>query len=180
MIQKGLAFRWPQSGSVTRLDEAAWPCGWILPRRLRRQCGASVVTAAIAVANRMEDPVKLTDTQLLLLSAASQRDDRALEQPSPKLTGGAAGKVVAKLLTEGLVEEVRARGSIPVWRRDDDGPRALRITKKGLQAIRVEHEPTDAADGEPKRAAHRAKQGKNSKSPRSPRNKTGDTQDEPA
>jgi len=68
--------------------------------------------------------VKLTDTQLLLLSAASQRDDRALE-PSPKLTGGAAGKVVAKLLTEGLVEEVRARGSLPVWRRDDEGPRAL-------------------------------------------------------
>src|SRR6266478_5296056 len=74
----------------------------------------------------MEDPVKLTDTQLLLLSAASQRDDRALE-PSPKLTGGAAGKVVAKLLTEGLVEEVRARGSLPVWRRDDEGPRALRM-----------------------------------------------------
>jgi len=181
MIQKGLAFRWQQSGSVARLDEAAWPCGWILPCRLRRQCGASVVTAAIVVANRMEDPVKLTDTQLLLLSAASQRDDRALE-PSPKLTGGAAGKVVAKLLTEGLVEEVRARGSIPVWRRDDDGPRALRITKKGLQAIRVEHEPTDAAAGEPteKPAAQRAKQGKTSKSPSSPRNKTGDDQAEPA
>src|SRR5712692_8844772 len=133
MIEKGLAFRWQQSGSVARLDEAAWPCGWILPCRLHCHCGASVVTAAIVVANRMEDPVKLTDTQLLLLSAASQRDDRALE-PSPKLTGGAAGKVVAKLLTEGLVEEIRARGSLPVWRRDDDGPRALRITKKGLQA----------------------------------------------
>src|SRR6266436_3892567 len=179
MIQKGLAFRLQQSGSVARLDEAAWPCGWILPRRLRRQCGALVVTAAIVVSNRMEDPVKLTDTQLLLLSAASQRDDRALE-PSPKLTGGAAGKVVAKLLTEGLVEEVRARGSIPVWRRDDDGPRALRITKKGLQAIRVEHEPTDAAAGEPKPAAQRAQQGKTSKSPSSPRNKTGDHQAEPA
>src|SRR6266436_3778294 len=33
MIQKGLAFRWQQSGSVARLDEAAWPCGWILPCR---------------------------------------------------------------------------------------------------------------------------------------------------
>jgi outer membrane biosynthesis protein TonB len=140
-----------------------------------------VVTAAIVVANPMEDPVKLTDTQLLLLSAASQRDDRALE-PSPKLTGGAAGKVVAKLLTEGLVEEVRARGSIPVWRRDDDGPRALRITKKGLQAIRVEDEPTDAAADEPteKPAPQRAKQGKTSKSSSSPRNKTGDDQAEPA
>src|SRR5260370_32406550 len=116
----------------------------------------------------MEDPMKLTATQLLLLSAASQRDDRALE-PSPKLTGGAAGKVVAKLLTEGLVEEVRARGPIPVWRRDDDGPRALRITKKGLQAIRVEDEPTDAAAGEPKPAAPRAKQSKTPKPPRNPR-----------
>src|SRR5258706_10572336 len=107
MIQKGLAFRLQQSGSVARLDEAAWPCGWILPCRLRRQCGASVVTAAIVVSNRMEDPVKLTDTQLLLLSAASQRDDRALE-PSPKLTGGAAAKVLAKLLTTGPVHEVPA------------------------------------------------------------------------
>src|SRR5258707_12461904 len=91
MIQKGLAFRWQQSGSVARLDEAAWPCGWILPRRLRRHCGASVVTAAIVVANRMEGPVKLTDTQLLLLSAASQRDDRALE-PSPRSEEGRVGK----------------------------------------------------------------------------------------
>src|SRR5258708_14861465 len=181
MIQKGLAFRWQQSGSVARLDEAAWPSAWILPCRLHCHCGASVVTAAIVVANRMEDPVKLTDTQLLLLSAASQRDDRALE-PSPKLTGGAAGKVVARLLTEGLVEEVRARGSIPVWRRDADGPRALRITKKGLQTIQVADEPTDAAAGEPteKPAAQRANQGKTSKSPSSPRNKTGDHQAEPA
>src|SRR5258705_91001 len=179
MIQKGLAFRWEQSGSVARLDEAAWPCGWILPCRLHCHCGASVVTAAIVVANPNDDAVKFTHTQLLLLSAASQRDDRALE-PSPKLTGGAAGKVVAKLLTEGLVEEVRARGSLPVWRRDDDGPRALRITKKGLQTIRVEDEPTDATAREPKPAAQRAKQSKTSKSPSSPRNKTGDDQTEPA
>jgi hypothetical protein len=44
--------------------------------------------------------VKLTDTQLVLLSAASKRDDRTLERPSI-LTGGGADKVVAKLLTEG-------------------------------------------------------------------------------
>ncbi len=55
--------------------------------------------------------MKLTDTQLVLLSAASQRDDRALERPS-NLTGGAAGKVVAKLLTEGLIEEIQSRGSL--------------------------------------------------------------------
>src|SRR5260370_33916686 len=136
MIQKGLALRLQQSGSVARLDEAAWPCGWILPCRLHCHCGASVVTAAIVVANRMEDPMKLTDTQLLLLSAASQRDDRALE-PLPKLTGGAAGKVVAKPLTEGLVEEVRAPGSIPGRARDDDRPPALRSRQTRPQAIQV-------------------------------------------
>jgi hypothetical protein len=91
--------------------------------------------------------VKLTDTQLVLLSAASQRDDRALERPS-KLTGGAVGKVVGKLLTEGLIEEIQSRGALPVWRRDEDGPRSLRITKKGLKSIRVEDGPVEEATGE--------------------------------
>jgi hypothetical protein len=136
-----------------------------------------VVTAAIAVINRMEDPVKLTDTQLLLLSAASQRDDRALELP-PKLTGGAAGRVVSKLLTEGLVEEIRARGELPVWRRDDDGPRTLRITKKGLAAIRVDDEPAEAgaAGLEEEPAAPR----KPGKAPGGSRKKTPEEQPEPA
>jgi Protein of unknown function (DUF3489) len=97
----------------------------------------------------MEDSVKLTDTQLVLLSAASQRDDRALERPS-KLTGAAAGKVVAKLLAEGFIEEAQSRGSLPVWRRDGDNARTLRITKRGLQAIRVDDEAT-AADEPPKK-----------------------------
>src|SRR5271169_6286379 len=92
----------------------------------------------------MEDSVKLTDTQLVLLSAASQRDDRALERPV-SLTGGAAVKVVAKLLTEGLVEEIPSRGALPVWRREEDAARSLRITRKGLQAIRAEDEAVSGA-----------------------------------
>jgi hypothetical protein len=128
------------------------------------------VVAAIAVDNRMEDSVKLTDTQLVLLSAASQRDDRALERP-PNLTGGAAAKVVAKLLTEGLVEDIQSRGSRPVWRRDDEGARSLRITKKGLQAIRVEDEATEVAADEPKKKppAPSANRRKPAKAPTSPR-----------
>jgi Protein of unknown function (DUF3489) len=87
---------------------------------------------------------------------ASQRDDRALERPS-SLTGGAAGKVVAKLLTEGLVEEIQSRGSLPIWRRDGDAANTLRITKRGLQAIRVEDEATAAAADElPKKPAARS------------------------
>jgi hypothetical protein len=88
--------------------------------------------------------VKLTDTQLVLLSAASRRDDRALERPS-NLSGGAAGKVVARLLADGLIEEINSRGTLPVWRRDEDRPRSLRITRKGLQTIRVEDEAVGIA-----------------------------------
>ena len=84
--------------------------------------------------------MKLTDTQLVLLSKAAQREDYALMFPV-NLKGGAAHKVVGKLVTEGLIEEIRARGELPVWRRDEDeGPRTLRITKRGLQAIQVDEE----------------------------------------
>jgi hypothetical protein len=63
--------------------------------------------------------MKLTDTQLVLLSAASQRQDRGIELAA-NLKGGAAQKLVRKLLTDGLIEEVGAIGSLPVWRRGED------------------------------------------------------------
>jgi len=81
---------------------------------------------------------KLTDTQLIILSAAAQRDDRGVELPA-NLKGGAARKVVDKLIRAGLLEEVGVRGSLREWRRNDDnGPLALRITKQGLEAVGVE------------------------------------------
>jgi Protein of unknown function (DUF3489) len=81
--------------------------------------------------------MKLTDTQLVILSAASQREDSAIEL-APNLKGAAANKLVDKLLADGLIEEIEARGSLPVWRRDEDkGPLALRITKRGLAAIQI-------------------------------------------
>ena len=82
---------------------------------------------------------RLTDTQLVILSAASQREDRGVELPA-NVQGKAGGKIVAKLIRAGLLEEVRASGSLPVWRRDDEsGAVALRITSAGLAVI-------DAAD----------------------------------
>ena len=45
--------------------------------------------------------IKLTDTQLVLLSAAAQREDRCLVA-SPTLKGGAAQKVASKLISAGL------------------------------------------------------------------------------
>jgi hypothetical protein len=104
--------------------------------------------AANAADNRMEDPMKLTTTQRTLLSSALQRDDGTLALPAT-LKGGVAQKVVSKLLTQGLAEEIPARGSMPVWRRDgEQRPTALRITAAGLAAI----QPGDAGGKQTKKA----------------------------
>jgi len=99
---------------------------------------------------------KLTDTQRVILSAASQRTDR-LALPLPKsLKGGAALKVVNALIEKGLLKEVKANRKLgdQVWRetRDGDGL-TLIITDAGFTAIGIE--PEDArtapkgADGAP-------------------------------
>ena len=84
----------------------------------------------------MTSPAKLTDTQLAILSAASQRGDRCLIAPST-LKGGAAQKVAAKLVTAGLVREIKAKAGMEVWRRDLETGQAysLKLTDAGLKAI---------------------------------------------
>jgi hypothetical protein len=79
---------------------------------------------------------KLTDTQLIILSSASRREDGLVAMPK-NLQGGAAAKVVKPLLGRRHLEEIKATPDMPVWRRDDDGSHALRITKAGLTAIGV-------------------------------------------
>jgi hypothetical protein len=36
------------------------------------------------------------------------------------LKGGAAQKVAAKLIAEGLAKEIKAKAELPIWRRDDE------------------------------------------------------------
>jgi hypothetical protein len=77
---------------------------------------------------------QLSDTQLVILSAASQRDDGAV-LPLPetlKIKGGAVVKVLGSLKVKGLIDHI----GVP---RGDDPP-PLRITRAGLQAIGVETE----------------------------------------
>ena len=89
--------------------------------------------------------MKLSDTQLLILSSASQRTDHAALLPA-NLKGSAAKKVVDRLLNEKLLQDLRAKDDMPVWRRGDDNrPYSLRITKAGLRAIEVE-EVAEAPD----------------------------------
>ncbi len=87
---------------------------------------------------------KLSDKQLMLLSAASQRQDRLLTCPE-NLKGGAARALVSKLLAGGLVEEISVASADLHWRTgEDDQMIGLRITPAGLQAIGIE--PNGAAD----------------------------------
>jgi len=89
--------------------------------------------------------IELTDTQLLTLSAAAQRQDRCIAAP-PKLKGAAALKFAARLATAGLVNEVKAKPGSHIWRRDDATGQAyaLELTEAGLKAIKVEE--TEAVD----------------------------------
>ena len=67
---------------------------------------------------------KLSDTQVIILSAACSRLDRMVLPLPRSLKGGAATKVIASLIAKGLVQEVEAnvvRGDL-VWRETSDGP----------------------------------------------------------
>src|SRR5271157_2019051 len=88
--------------------------------------------------------VKLSDAQLLMMSAAAQREDRCLAAPE-RLKGAAVSKVSAKLVKLGLVREIRAKPGTPVWRRDEEGHAyALKLTAAGLKAIAVDEGSEEA------------------------------------
>ncbi len=94
--------------------------------------------------------IKFNDTQLVLLSAASQRDDHCLVPPAaPKRAK--AQRAVAKLLEAGLVKEIRAKTGVPIWRRDDETGQiyALKLTAAGTKAIAVDE--TGPSEGEAER-----------------------------
>jgi hypothetical protein len=56
---------------------------------------------------------KLTDTQLVLLSAAAQHPEGAIDAASG-VKGGATTKAIGKFLRDGFIEEIPARGELPV------------------------------------------------------------------
>jgi len=93
---------------------------------------------------------KLTDTQLLILSAAAQRDGRIALPLPDRLRGGAANKVVLPLIQKGFLDEVEAnlRAGEPHWRKTGDGHgTTLVITDAGLAVLGIEPEgASEAAD----------------------------------
>jgi hypothetical protein len=99
--------------------------------------------------------IKLSDTQLVMLSAA-QRDDRSLTPPE-MLKGSATRKVAMKLIAAGLVKEVKAKAGMPVWRDEQTGQSyTLKLTAAGTKAIAVtpDDNAAHAADeGRPRKEA---------------------------
>ena len=94
--------------------------------------------------------IKLNDKQLVLLSAASQRDDHCLVPPAGP-NRSQAQRALARLLEAGLVKEIRAKAGAPIWRRDDDAGQtyALKLTAAGAKAIAVDE--TGSFEGEAER-----------------------------
>ena len=114
---------------------------------------------------------KLSDTQIIILSAAAQRADGNLLPLPGSLRGGAATKVVAALLARGLAEErtldttSKADPALDtVWRHLDDGRGVLLdVTAAGRDALGLAPESAPeaavkaetAASAGPRRRAHR-------------------------
>jgi len=84
---------------------------------------------------------KLTDTQLVVLSRAAQRDDGAAVLPD-RMGAAAARKVAESLISRKLMREVRSKQGMPVWRKDeDDRPMSLVILRAGRDSIGVDAQP---------------------------------------
>ncbi len=90
--------------------------------------------------------VKLSDAQLVMMSAAAQRKDRCLSAPAT-IRGAALIKVSAKLAKLGWAREIEAKPGAPTWRRDNAGRGyALKLTAAGLKAIAVDEGSQDAIE----------------------------------
>jgi Protein of unknown function (DUF3489) len=83
--------------------------------------------------------IKLTETQIVMLSAAVQRDDRCLLAPQI-LKGSATQKLATKLIGAGFAKEVKAKPGAPVWRQDERAGLsfALKVTAAGARAIVID------------------------------------------
>jgi hypothetical protein len=123
----------------------------------------------MVVASNRRDHVmsKVSDTQLVILNAACQRDDRMV-LPLPKHMGGekpnpAAGNSIKSMLKNGLIEEVDAKLGEPVWRETGDGHGVtLAATNAVLEALGIE-----GGDGRKAKATKAAEPAKTAKKRRS-------------
>ncbi len=111
---------------------------------------------------------KLTDTQLVILSAAAQRQD-GMVLPLPKslrVHKAAATTVLKSLLKKGLLNEKLAARNATAWREEEDGRRMmLVITDAGLQAISVDADEKTSKQSTPTKARAKKRRGGTAQKP---------------
>ncbi len=127
---------------------------------------------------------QLSDSQLVVLTAACQRPDRCVFPVTARLKGNAAGNVLKSLLNKGLIKEVRAKRDDTVWRHDEERGRMTLVAAKAAFAVlgidacdENESVETDAADppdlkAEPKSRSRAPRM----KEPKTPRTRDGSKQ----
>lgn len=87
--------------------------------------------------------MKLSDKQLIILSAASRRADQ-LVAPAD-LENAPAKAAATQLLKSKLLEEIPTTDTKVIWRKGKDNQRlALRITNLGLKTAQIEKKPVTA------------------------------------
>jgi hypothetical protein len=88
---------------------------------------------------------QLSDSQLVVLTAACQRPDSCVFPVTARLKGNAAGNVLKSLLNKGLIKEVRAKRDDTVYRHDENRGRiTLVATTAAFAALGID--PQDAAE----------------------------------
>jgi hypothetical protein len=80
--------------------------------------------------------IELSDSQRQILAVACERKGGLVLPAATTAKGGALKKVVASMLSRGLVQEVTATSKQEVWRTSEDGtPVTLKVTKAGREAV---------------------------------------------
>ena len=110
---------------------------------------------------------QLSDSQLVVLTAACQRPDRCAFPITARLKGNAAGNVLKNLLNKGLIKEVRAKRDDTVWRHDDNrGRMTLVATTDAFAALGID--PQEAPEEETESATSSSKDARDADAPKTP------------
>ena len=127
---------------------------------------------------------QLSDSQIVVLTAACQRPDRCVFPVTARLKGNAAGNVLKSLLNKGLIKEVRAKRDDTVWRHDENRGRiTLVATKAAFAALGIDPRDDDdededtGTDGTDDAAANLEAERNRAKAPRTKVSKTRRTRD---
>ena len=88
---------------------------------------------------------QLSDSKLVVLTAACQRPDRCIFPVTARLKGNAAGNVLKSLLNKGLIKQVRAKRDDTVSRHDEERGRMTLVATPAAFAV-LGIDPQDAGE----------------------------------